>query len=50
MLPERKLVSFRISIRVLRLLDALSMELGMNKTSVIAQAIRVLAKREKVKA
>jgi predicted DNA-binding protein len=49
MLPERKLVSFRMSIRILALIDALSAQLGMNKTSVIAEAIRILAKREKVK-
>ena len=50
MLPERKLVSYRMNIRVLALIDALSRELAMSKTSVIALAIRSLAKREKVKA
>jgi hypothetical protein len=47
MLPERKLVSYRMNVKVLALIDALSAKLGMGKTAVLSLAVRALAKRER---
>lgn len=50
MLPERKLVSYRMNTKVLESIELLAAHLGMNKTSVIAYCIMIVVKREKLKA
>lgn len=47
---ERKqLRNYRFSVETIRLLRVLSEKLGITKTGVVEQAIRVLAKKEGIK-
>jgi hypothetical protein len=39
--------SFRLSPKTVRLIEALSEQLGVNKTAVVEQAVRLMARREK---